>query len=84
MPYFPPSRTVLAMPSHIPNEDEHTATELQSEPTNRPLQPANPPATVRIKNRRNRYLDTHPEYFSPTLELAGLPRFRQVQKTERA
>ena len=28
---------------------------------------------IRIKNRRKRYLDTHPEYFSPSLELAGLP-----------
>lgn len=28
---------------------------------------------IRIKNRRKRYLDTHPDYFSPSLELAGLP-----------
>ena len=28
--------------------------------------------TVRIKNRRKRYLETHPEYFGPHLELAGL------------
>jgi len=28
---------------------------------------------IRIKNRRKRYLDTHPGYFSPSLELAGLP-----------
>lgn len=33
--------------------------------------PAHPPATVRAKNRRNRYLDSHPDYFSPALELAG-------------
>lgn len=27
---------------------------------------------IRVKNRRKRYLDIHPEYFtSPTLELAG-------------
>ena len=28
--------------------------------------------TVRVKNRRKRYLDTHPDYFSASLELAGL------------
>lgn len=29
---------------------------------------------IRKKNRRKRYLDTHPDYFeSPSLELAGLP-----------
>ena len=26
---------------------------------------------VRVKNRRKRYLDLHPEYFGPQLELAG-------------
>lgn len=25
---------------------------------------------IRVKNRRKRYLDTHPEYFGPELELA--------------
>lgn len=31
-------------------------------------------ARIRVKNRRKRYLETHPEYFlSPSLELAGLP-----------
>ena len=29
------------------------------------------PKSVRVKNRRKIYLDTHPEYFSPALELAG-------------
>lgn len=34
-------------------------------------------ARVLVKNRRKRYLDTHPEYFSsPSLELAGLPYTR--------
>lgn len=27
--------------------------------------------SVQIKNRRKRYLDQHPEYFSAELELAG-------------
>lgn len=29
-------------------------------------------ARIRVKNRRKRYLDTHPDYFSSNLELAGL------------
>ena len=29
-------------------------------------------ARIRVKNRRKRYLDIHPEYFSSNLELAGL------------
>lgn len=28
---------------------------------------------IQIKNRRKRYLDTHPEYFGASLELAGMP-----------
>lgn len=27
---------------------------------------------VKIKNRRKRYLDLHPDYFGPQLELAGV------------
>lgn len=30
-----------------------------------------PSAETRVKNRRKRYLDLHPEYFSADLELAG-------------
>lgn len=30
------------------------------------------PDHVRVKNRRKRYLDTHPEYFGAQLELAGV------------
>lgn len=29
------------------------------------------PSYIQIKNRRKRYLDLHPEYFSAELELAG-------------
>jgi len=29
------------------------------------------PQHIRVKNRRKRYLDLHPEYFGPSLELAG-------------
>lgn len=31
-----------------------------------------PPASVQAKNRRKRYLDQHPEYFSADLEMAGV------------
>ena len=27
---------------------------------------------IKVKNRRKRYLDLHPEYFGPQLELAGV------------
>ena len=33
--------------------------------------PKYPPSSVQVKNRRKRYLEAHPEYFSPDLELAG-------------
>ena len=29
------------------------------------------PTELRIKNRRKRYLESHPEYFGTSLELAG-------------
>jgi hypothetical protein len=32
----------------------------------------NAPDPVRIRNRRKRYIDLHPEYFGPQLELAGV------------
>jgi hypothetical protein len=41
---------------------------------NEPGAPENQvPDRVRVKNRRKTYLDAHPEYFGPQLELAGLP-----------
>lgn len=38
-----------------------------------------PAASVQAKNRRKRYLDQHPEYFSADLEMAGLSLFVAVQ-----
>ena len=35
------------------------------------LASARPVDPVRVKNRRKHYLDLHPEYFGPDLELAG-------------
>lgn len=31
----------------------------------------NTPDHIRVKNRRKKYLELHPEYFGPQLELAG-------------
>jgi hypothetical protein len=31
--------------------------------------------SIRVKNRRKRYLDMHPEYFGSDLELAGVLLF---------
>jgi len=36
-------------------------------------------ARIRTKNRRKRYLDLHPEYFSSSLELAGLQNIHRAQ-----
>lgn len=33
------------------------------------------PDRIRTKNRRKRYLDIHPDYFGPQLELAGVTDF---------
>ena len=41
-----------------------------SAPTSAPYHPQ-VPDRLRVKNRRKRFLDTHPEYFGPQLELAG-------------
>jgi len=40
-----------------------------SAPTSAPYHPQ-VPDRLRVKNRRKRFLDTHPEYFGPQLELA--------------
>ena len=34
--------------------------------------PPQTPSRIRVKNRRKRYLDLHPGYFGPSLELAGV------------
>ena len=57
-------------------EDDHEQQHISSLPTEFPKllrRSQSSEARIMIKNRRKRYLDTHPEYFSsPTLELAGL------------
>lgn len=41
------------------------------------------PQQIRIKNRRKRYLEAHPEYFGPSLESAGMYKFRITPHLER-
>ncbi|KAJ9196074.1 hypothetical protein DTO164E3_6258 [Paecilomyces variotii] len=60
MPYFP-MNTGKKIESDAPKE---------ALPEQRSGHTTNPPASVIVKNRRKRYLDAHPEYFSADLELA--------------
>ncbi|KAK2750431.1 hypothetical protein FQN57_003911 [Myotisia sp. PD_48] len=58
----------------MPLFPENTGIQKQQQQQQQPhLAPksSHPPASIQIKNRRKRYLDSHPEYFSPALELAG-------------
>ena len=64
---------------HFPSSDSAVASEalsmLSIKEQKERMSSANqgPPGRIRIKNRRKRYLDLHPEYFlSAELELAGL------------
>lgn len=43
----------------------------QQETTDAASNQLKPPVSVQAKNRRKRYLDQHPEYFSADLEMAG-------------
>ncbi|KAL1998770.1 hypothetical protein VTN02DRAFT_5594 [Thermoascus thermophilus] len=62
MPYFPMNTGTIE--SDIQNDAAHGTTAAAK-------RPVVPPASVQVKNRRKRYLDKHPEYFSsPDLELA--------------
>jgi hypothetical protein len=60
-----PKMPLLAEGSEVPLPNSSGATA--------PSEAADVPARVRIKNRRKTYLDRHPEYFGPQLELAGVP-----------
>ncbi|KAI1922763.1 hypothetical protein LOZ58_001992 [Ophidiomyces ophidiicola] len=42
----------------------------KDEQEERQTAPVRPPASIQIKNRRKRYLEAHPDYFSAGLELA--------------
>jgi len=64
MPHFP-AGTGMA-------EDTKEDATSDSRPTPFPDSVQTTPDAIRVKNRRKRYLDTHPDYFSASLELAGL------------
>ncbi|KAL2010270.1 hypothetical protein VTN00DRAFT_6077 [Thermoascus crustaceus] len=80
MPYFPMNTGKTE--SDTQNDAAHGTTSLK--------RPVVPPASVQVKNRRKRYLDKHPEYFSsPDLELADpllydrlIRRFQTPQERE--
>lgn len=59
MPHFP-------MGTGLETEMDHDREDVKSE-----SQSSQPSVEMRLKNRRKRYLDMHPEYFSADLELAG-------------
>jgi hypothetical protein len=64
MPFFPPG-TGAAMAGESDKLSEARVVAHSSD--------AASPSRIRIKNRRKRYIDIHPEYFSSAnLELAGL------------
>ena len=54
-------------------ESANSYMDVQTDSTTQPVSSRTtetPPSTL-ARNRRKRYLDVHPEYFSPDLELAG-------------
>lgn len=61
MPHFPMNTGMLVQHSSVTDQEKQKSVERE-----------HPPASVQIKNRRKRYLDTHPEYFGSDLELAGM------------
>jgi hypothetical protein len=48
--------------------------EIQAMSRNDEAAKTNAPDAIHTKNRRKTYLDKHPEYFGPQLELAGVPQ----------
>ncbi|EEQ28812.1 hypothetical protein McanMca71_001117 [Microsporum canis] len=68
MPFFPINTGIdLSRARERPNRPGFSS---QGEKQRYNPTPKNPPASIQIKNRRKRYLELHPEYFSPALELA--------------
>ncbi|KAK2796505.1 hypothetical protein FQN50_009518 [Emmonsiellopsis sp. PD_5] len=61
MPFFPMNTGAYV-------RDDASKNHSRKEPDQQP--PQHPPESVQVKNRRKRYLDAHPEYFSSALELA--------------
>ena len=71
MPFFPPS-TDPTTPAEIDTHEDPTMGSDFARST----------TWIRTKNRRKRYLDLHPEYFtSANLELAGPPHTHGIAVT---
>lgn len=49
-------------------DKDATRVEANDEPEDKQT---NRPSSTRVKNRRKAYLDRNPDYFGPSLELAG-------------
>ncbi|OJJ48324.1 hypothetical protein ASPZODRAFT_130306 [Penicilliopsis zonata CBS 506.65] len=69
-----------------PEEDMNSDAQENSEP---PSKPVETPTAMQVRNRRKRYLDAHPEYFSAELELADpllydrlIRRFQTTEERE--
>lgn len=56
----------LILDDHLPQINTLHMSTSTSTSTNRPI-----PHPIRIRNRRKRYLESHPQYFSPDLESAS-------------
>lgn len=65
MPYFP--MDLAPVPVAIGRQDPEAVNEDDGSSS----PPIHPPKSIQVKNRRKRYLELHPDYFSPELELAG-------------
>jgi hypothetical protein len=63
MPYF--------QPGPVPNMEQPEVITTENHVQRRASQASSrTPERIRVKNRRKRYLDTHPDYFGASLELA--------------
>lgn len=51
-------------------DHRNSPSESQPQSQSQPQKEDGPSHRIRVKNRRKRYLDTHPDYFSASLELA--------------
>ncbi|KAL1957727.1 hypothetical protein VTO42DRAFT_5570 [Malbranchea cinnamomea] len=70
MPHFPENTgtPVVRIAPENSKEKKREWQQAQSGSTDKPQE--RPPASIQVKNRRKRYLELHPEYFGPDLELA--------------
>ncbi|KAK5014982.1 hypothetical protein LTR60_003093, partial [Cryomyces antarcticus] len=71
MPFFPPRPKMTDGSDPLPNPSTaQTAQPPRTSASASASASAERLQRIRVKNRRKRYLDLHPEYFGPSLELA--------------